>query len=158
MKRKNKRQTASNLADKSADNELIRSLLAENAELKKQLDLANATVSDRIKAADEKIALDYSLEIKRLYAFAARWQAALPFDDTSCEKRLALAKALQSLFQDHKTLNSSADGEELIARATALLTEKQSPAPQSDGFDLNEVLNPGELDLEALCKELGVMD
>lgn len=158
MKRKDKRQTQDNSAAKSADNELIRSLLAENAELKKQLALSDAAAADKIKAADEKIASDYSLEIKRLYAFAARWQAALPFDDGSCEKRLALTKALQALFSDHKTLNSAADGEDLIARATALLTEKQSPAPQSDGFDLNEVLNPGELDLEALCKELGVMD
>lgn len=156
MKRKDKQ--SDNLTAKNADNELIRSLLAENAELKKQLGLSEAATVDRIKAADEKIASDYSLEIKRLYAFAARWQAALPFDDVSCEKRLALAKALQSLFRDRKTLNSAADGEELIARANALLTEKQSPAPQSDGFDLNEVLNPGELDLEALCKELGVMD
>ena len=27
-----------------------------------------------------------------------------------------------------------------------------------NGFDINEVLNPGELDLEDLCKELGLMD
>lgn len=142
----------------SADNALIRSLLDENAELKRKLDESSSAASLKLKEADEKIAEDYALEIKRLYAFAARWQAALPFDSTSQEKRQALAKALQMLFSDFKTLNSAKQGEELIAQATALLNEKQSPPLPSDEFDLNEVLNPGELDLEALCKELGVMD
>ena len=108
----------------------------------------------------DKIAELYSDELKRLYVFAARWQAALPTDDRSpeSERRKALVAAIKEIISDNKTINTAEQGREIVARITDLLSCGGKPKTPSDTFDLNEVLNPGELDLESLCKELGVMD
>lgn len=108
----------------------------------------------------DKIAELYSDELKRLYVFAARWQAALPTDDRSpeSERRKALVTAIKEIISDNKTINTAEQGREIVARITDLLSCGGKPKTPSDTFDLNEVLNPGELDLETLCKELGVMD
>lgn len=108
----------------------------------------------------DKIAELYSDELKRLYVFAARWQAALPTDDRSpeSERRKALVAAIKEIISDNKTINTAEQGREIVARITDLLSCGGKPKTPSDTFDLNEVLNPGELDLETLCKELGVMD
>lgn len=108
----------------------------------------------------DKIAGLYSDELKRLYVFAARWQAALPTDDRSpeSERRKALVAAIKEIISDNKTINTAEQGREIVARITDLLSCGGKPKTPSDTFDLNEVLNPGELDLETLCKELGVMD
>ena len=107
-----------------------------------------------------KIAGLYGDELKRLYVFAARWQAALPTDDRSpeSERRKALVAAIKEIISDNKTINTAEQGREIVARITGLLSNGGKPKTPSDTFDLNEVLNPGELDLETLCKELGVMD
>ena len=108
----------------------------------------------------DKIAGLYSDELKRLYVFAARWQAALPTDDRSpeSERRKALVAAIKEIISDNKTINTAEQGREIVARITDLLSNGGKTKTPSDTFDLNEVLNPGELDLESLCKELGVMD
>ena len=116
--------------------------------------------SDAAQDLQNKIAGLYSDELKRLYVFAARWQAALPTDDRSpeSERRKALVAAIKEIISDNKTINTAEQGREIVARITGLLSNGGKPKTPSDTFDLNEVLNPGELDLESLCKELGVMD
>lgn len=116
--------------------------------------------SDAAQDLQNKIAGLYSDELKRLYVFAARWQAALPTDDRSpeSERRKALVAAIKEIISDNKTINTAEQGREIVARITDLLSNGGKPKTPSDTFDLNEVLNPGELDLESLCKELGVMD
>ena len=116
--------------------------------------------SDAAQDLQNKIAELYSDELKRLYVFAARWQAALPTDDRSpeSERRNALVAAIKEIISDNKTINTAEQGREIVARITDLLSNGGKPKTPSDTFDLNEVLNPGELDLESLCKELGVMD
>lgn len=116
--------------------------------------------SDAAQDLQNKIAGLYSDELKRLYVFAARWQAALPTDDRSpeSERREALVAAIKEIISDNKTINTAEQGREIVARITDLLSNGGKPKTPSDTFDLNEVLNPGELDLESLCKELGVMD
>ena len=116
--------------------------------------------SDAAQDLQNKIAELYSDELKRLYVFAARWPAALPTDDRSpeSERRKALVAAIKEIISDNKTINTAEQGREIVARITDLLSNGGKPKTPSDTFDLNEVLNPGELDLESLCKELGVMD
>lgn len=149
-------------------NKKIDDLTAEIAELKQALadkevspenENSGEAIEEKFRRADEKIAADYASEIRRLYVFASRWQAALPTDERfpDSEKRKAVAKAIKEIITDNGVINSAEQGRELVARITAAMSggaEKK----ESDRFDLDEVLNPGELDLEALCKELGVMD
>ena len=56
----------------------------------------------------DKIAELYSDELKRLYVFAARWQAALPTDDRSpeSERRKALVAAIKEIISDNKKCNT----------------------------------------------------
>lgn len=109
--------------------------------------------------AEARISELYKSELNRLYVFAARWQAALPIEDRSPEsaRRKATVAAIREIVSDNKTINTAEQGREIVARITDLLSAGGQKTP-SDSFDLNEVLNPGELDLESLCKELGVMD
>ena len=109
--------------------------------------------------AEARISELYKSELNRLYVFAARWQAALPIEDRSPEsaQRKATVAAIREIISDNKTINTAEQGREIVARITDLLSAGGQKTP-SDSFDLNEVLNPGELDLESLCKELGVMD
>lgn len=121
-------------------------------------DSENGASDKAAQAVDARICELYKSELKRLYLFAARWQAALPIDDRSpeSERRKATVAAIKEIISDNKTINTAEQGKEIVARLTDLFAAgKKAP---SDTFDLNEVLNPGELDLEALCKELGVMD
>lgn len=112
------------------------------------------------EVTQEKIVELYREELRRLYLFAARWQAALPVDNALAEneKRRAVALAIKEIITDNKTVNSAEQGREILSRITAVLSDGGKTNCPSDVFDLNEVLNPGELDLESLCKELGVMD
>lgn len=111
------------------------------------------------KSGDKSIIELYNAELKRLYAFAARYQAALPADDALPEnaKRRAVAGAIKEVLADNKTINSAEQGQEIISRINEILSGG-GKIDSGDSFDINEVLNPGELDLESLCKELGVMD
>lgn len=121
--------------------------------------LTDEAIEEKLKRADEKIAADYASEIRRLYVFASRWQAALPTDERfpDNERRKAVAKAIREIICDNAAINSAEQGKDLLARITAAMNGGAGKK-ESDVFDLDEVLNPGELDLESLCKELGVMD
>lgn len=121
---------------------------------------ADAGLPESAKQESEaRISELYKSELNRLYVFAARWQAALPIEDRSPEsaRRKATVAAIREIISDNKTINTAEQGREIVARITDLLSAGGQKTP-SDSFDLNEVLNPGELDLESLCKELGVMD
>lgn len=120
----------------------------------------NACLNEKAeRELNERVCELYRSELKRLYLFAARWQAALPIDDRSPEsaRRKATVSAIKEIVSDNETINTAEQGREIVARISDLLASGGPKAP-SDSFDLNEVLNPGELDLESLCKELGVMD
>jgi len=136
----------------------LAALTAENDELKKRLDDESRPIEERYREADRKIAEDYADELKRLYAFSLQWQTTFSPDTRSPEyiKRLATANAIREILTDVTTIKTAEQAKDLLARTKAALEGR--PTGESGAFDLNEVLNPGELDLESLCKELGVMD
>ena len=76
-----------------------------------------------------RIAGLYSDELKRLYVFAARWQAALPTNDRSpeSERRKALVAAIKEIISDNKTINTAEQGREIVARITDLLSNGGKP-------------------------------
>ena len=79
---------------------------------------------------------------------------------------LAVKKAVK-INQKIKNVNSEnpkeavAEIDELMTGAKAFNPKKKIvdyiAATGDNGFNLDEVLNPGELELEDLCKELGLM-
>ena len=100
----------------------------------------------------------YNTELQRLKTFISRWQSALPEHDKGIEgkKRMALSMALAEILKDKPCVNSIEEGVALLDKLNGVMGGN---AQSESGFNLEEVLNPGnELDLESLCKELGVTD
>lgn len=101
----------------------------------------------------------YVLEINRLKTFIARWEKALLSGDAASEKlrKTALASALKQIFNFNEQELTLCELSDKVAEATELIAGGKRE--ESGGIDLDEVLNPSEdLDLESLCKELGVME
>lgn len=100
----------------------------------------------------------YKEQLEILAVFIKRWQDALPDSDEitpGAKKRAALAKAIMRILADSPT-DTIENCENSISRINATISGK--PTNDEGTFNLDEVLNPGKLDLEQLCKELGVMD
>lgn len=100
----------------------------------------------------------YKEQLEILAVFIKRWQDALPDSDEitpTAKKRAALAKAIMRILSDSPT-DTIENCENSISRINATISGK--PTNDEGTFNLDEVLNPGKLDLEQLCKELGVMD
>ena len=107
----------------------------------------------------------YAVEIEYLKAFNSKWRKYFRYlAETypyykSAEEAVKISKVLAEVLgkkisnkQKIETLNAQVKDVQKTSLDPLAITVSES------GFDLNDVLNPGELDLEDLCKELGVME
>lgn len=129
---------------------------AENVE-----NAENAENAEKIRAgALYSEALErYRLEIKRLKEFIATWERALLSDQPAEVKgrKAALTSALKEILSFNEQECSLSELSEKVAGITSFISGGRRE--EEGGIDLNEVLTPGgELNLEELCKELGVME
>ena len=153
-------------------------LTKENSDLISKLEtykdkerLINLTLQRAEKNAQklkEKAELQYLAEIERLRAFAKRWEnyfSALkekypvyaPVDDAiDVKQRLATVLKLSNASKILDKLDKTLD-EKHVNKADKKASDLQYSIGDN-GFNLDEVLNPGELQLEDLCKELGLLD
>lgn len=109
------------------------------------------------KSLRDKALSLYKEQLEILAVFIKRWQDALPDPDEitpTAKKRAALAKAIMRILSDAPT-DTIEYYENSISRINATIAGKST---DEGTFNLDEVLNPGKLDLEQLCKELGVME
>jgi len=164
-------------------NELILNLKEENRKLSIELDNLKqkdelvlktlALAEEKKKETEELIQEKYELEISKLKFFVLKWQKYFEY----LQEKYPYYKINQEL-NDLKAninliFNSEEQSKDKIKKLGALVKndvvattnspfnpkEKIDAFIQAEnGFDINEVLNPGELDLEDLCKELGLMD
>ena len=107
---------------------------------------------------DKKLVERYNCELWRLKNFIERYQNALPEPDKGIDgkKRMALCMAIAEILKDKPCVSTIEEGMALLDKLNGVMGGN---AISESGFNLDEVLNPGnELDLESLCKELGVMD
>lgn len=116
---------------------------------------------------EEQAKLEYSLEIERLKKFAEKWNEYF--------------KALKDKYPLYPTIQNASDAcdvvlsfddeidaKQAMAELDNIITKSESVedskardylvATSDNGFSLEEVLNPGELKLEELCKELGLIE
>lgn len=143
----------------------------DNALLKNDEALVLATLKRAEKNAnetDETIKLHYDLELEKLKKFSERWSEYF--------KALRSQYPLYPPIQNALSLVDAVNGdnedsiqvvEGLIEQLDKLDGEMVDPkqkindyivATSDTGFDINQVLNPGELELEEICKELGLME
>lgn len=147
---------------------------AELNRIKSMEALINATLLHAQKDAEsmrKKADLNYTLAMGKLRKFSERWTEYFkllkekyplyPFVNESVE-----------LFNKLKELLNGKKPEEAIKQLDKELKEKEALAPfnpkdkmkdyvaaaSDNGFNIEEVLNPGKLELEDICKELGLIE
>ena len=164
-------------------NALISELKAENLRLNNELallkDKEELTVSTLKRAesfakkTEEKSALQYALALERLKAFNVRW--AQYFEELkekyplypAVQQAVSLKEKLDVVLEKVDTKKAFSSAEKLVNDG-AKKGKKGNFDPKSkiqdyiaatsdNGFNLDEVLNPGQLELEDLCKELGLL-
>ena len=128
------------------------------------------SVQSRAKDITDHAKEQYKAEVEKLKLFNARWNSYVnsivreyPSDKT---RKLAYVSALiTDILMREETPDYTAvqkiedvykivdDGKEVKFDKTKTLYGKTE-----SGFNMEEVLNPGELDLMSLCKELGATD
>lgn len=154
-------------------NEEIKRLSSELETYKNMDNLADLTVKNAESKAEEikKTAeLKYQTECDRLRNFKERWSKyfgylaeTYPYYKAVTESREilnALEEVLgksQSSMQTIEELDLALDRLK-IGRNDEIKQHIALTTPSESGFDMEAVLNPGELDLEDLCKELGLME
>ena len=128
----------------------------------KTLERAEMTSQEIEKSAKTQ----YALEVERLKRFSEKW------DDffKGLKEKYPLDKTVKKAVKINEKIKKSSeeDPKEFIEELDGLLSDKKMFNPKKkivdyiastgdNGFNLDEVLNPGELQLEDLCKELGLM-
>ena len=157
-------------------------LIEETNRLKAELNQykeSDKIISSSIKSAqkkaedlEEQSKLQYKTELKRLYDFKEKWEGYFnyllekyPYYKIT-ERTKTLIDNLTSI------LNGDLPEKQKIFSVESLLSQNNDIAEfdpkakirdyiistEGDGLDLNQVLNPGELDLGELCKEMGLME
>ncbi len=149
--------------------------LAEQVKVFKEKDaLISATLltaKEKANEIEESSKLKYLLVLENLKKFSSDWKNYFEFlkekypNYATIQKSVKLKEALDDSL---KTDNA----EEIISKMGKKLssvTEKIAITPKErvnnfiavtsdSGFNIDEVLNPGKLELEDLCKELGLME
>lgn len=155
-------------------NEELKSLQAETDSIRSKEAIISATLIRAEQTAQDlkdKAELQYMLEVERLKKFASRWEKY--FDEL--KEKYPLYPPVKKAVEFINKVDKIADDEnsrEVISRVEAIIPknvggEKFDPkskirdyiaATGDNGFNLDDVLNPGEIELEDICKELGLMD
>ena len=162
---------------------VINELSCENKRLHDELELLKgkeALINSAIKRAEitarkteEKAALQYALAVDKLKVFLKRWSAYFealkekyPLYPAAIEAAELKAK-LEVILGKAEPVRAIAAADKLLPQNNSDLTKIFDPkakiseyvaATGDGGFNLDEVLNPGNLELEDLCKELGLLD
>lgn len=148
------------LREKSNQLEQEVGLYARKTEvLQEEADKILLNAKEKAKQIEDQAVQLYRAEINRLRDFIARYQANLPEPKQrtpESKKRAALCALLAEILNDRLTVSDLGEGAQLLQK----LSDAMGGGASSEGtFNLEEVLNPaGDLDLAALCKELGVME
>ena len=144
-------------------------LISQNDEILSTIKDAEAFASSLKRDAKQK----YLAEMQSLSSFALRWRA---YFDALIEKYPLYGKVVDSkkVYDTVKSILKEYPSDKVIDNVGVTLDDNNCPAepvfdPKSkiddymlatsdNGFDMNEVLNAGELKLEDLCRELGLLD
>jgi hypothetical protein len=142
---------------------------------------------EKMQAAELKQAAmtEYALELKRVKLFADKWQAFFADKNTTVmqkqelcnllsdvltkqsvggvlsdkEKADAIMKKMGTSFEEEGKKQAQKSGKVQKTSAKNIAQKKTSDGDEDSGFNLDDAVNPkGTLDLEELCKELGVFN
>ena len=129
------------------------------------LERAEKTAMELERTSNEQ----YQLELERLKRFVSRWNSYFKSLKSEYPESSTVRKAIN--IKDMVEAASATQGaKKLISGIDAVIDDEKGEnfnpkekihdyiaATGDNGFNLDEVLNPGKLQLEDLCKELGLM-
>lgn len=119
------------------------------------------------KNVNQDINAQYELEVERLKSFASKWNGYFK----ELKKRYPIYPTTVKAVEIGEKVNSL--GEDFDAKSVIDELDKMIPDTEvnpkakideyvknqtTNGFDINEVLYPGALKLEDICKELGLIE
>ena len=149
----------------------LKRMRAELESFKNRDSLISSSLQEQAEKIRETERLQYELALARLNDFQLKWESYFeylfekyPYYKIT-EQTLNIAVRLkQVLGSGEAAIEKLGKLDDLIERETAAAQfnpkEKIERYIENDvnGFNLEEVLNPGELQLEDLCRELGLME
>ncbi len=160
-------------------NDTITELLEKIKELSLQVDEYSKSeksalnvlkkAEEKAEETEKKAEMNYVLEVERLKNFIDRFNGYFAYLFEKYPFYPEIVKA-NEIFNSVKSILGASDGKKAIDKVGVIIQKPNAPfnpsakiedyilATSENGFDINEVLNPGELRLEDLCKELGLMD
>ena len=155
-------------------NDEILELKSELSQFKAKESALTMTIEDAEKVVSdtcEKMDLQYSLQHERLKLFTSRWEKYLDFLNEKYPFYQQITTAVE-IKDGIDGLNNVCEPNAVIAELDERLIRQELDVPFNpkqkikdyiaatgdNGFNLDDVLNPGELELEELCKELGLID
>ena len=159
----------------------INELVKENGELKEQL--TKLTENEKLilsvlKRAEQtainleqQALLEYEIELERLKHFTEKWSAYFELIQSKYPQSKLIQKAVKI---KKKAESSNGESPKSVVLELEQMIEgniKNHPvfdpkrkiadyisATSNSGFNLNDVLNPGDIELEDICRELGLID
>ena len=142
----------------------IDALTSENAKLSRELDeiregetLAKKKIEAEYgKAESLRYSAEraYALEMKAVKNFAIRWREYFVSTEASEREKSAMIDLLNDFLSEMGLKSDKEKVEKLAEKFGSGIVEKSA---DDEAFDLDAAINPPEdLDLEQLCKELGV--
>lgn len=163
------------LAYKENNKDLADKLKKVEAELEVLKEKEPLIIATLVRAEKNAMELDrsvnelYQLEVERIKRFSSRWNSYFKVLKDNYPQNPTVKKAISikekvdaaAVNGNAKKLISDIDG--LIGKEKKVKFDPKDKirdyivATGDNGFNLDEVLNPGELQLEDLCKELGLM-
>ncbi len=165
--------------------ERIQELISENASLKGELlvykdkdaEISSALKNAQIKAQEieKRAEKRYSAEIIALKAFSDKWKGYFTYLNQKYPMYPAVSEAKALYDEIEKCVLGEMISKDVVFYVDKLLNEKKVKINEGvfnpkgkineyisetseNGFNLDDVLNPGELDLGDLCKELGLTE
>jgi len=147
------------------ENERLKSELLELKDRETQSAKALIDAEKKAMEISEKAQLQYVLTIEKLKNFSNRWSAYF----SELKEKYPMYKPVNKAVDVKARLDAFLKNSPKTATAKDLeqiLDGKFNPKQKIDdyiaateqGFDMNEVLNPGDIKLEDICKELGLID
>ncbi len=156
----------------------IRELLKEVNELKCEIESfkekeylilsALSRAEKTAKEIEQKAKLEYELEVKKIKNFSSKWKSFIDELNKQYSKDSKVKKAVK-VSNNIKALSNTFDKKAIDELDKQINVKKEKFNPKSkikdyivatsdNGFNMDEVLNPGSLKLEDICKELGLIE
>ena len=157
----------------SEKNQRISGELALIKDKEKLIDKTLIDANCKAEQIIEKANTEYSSLVDNLKRFSEKWKKYFAMLSEKYPYYPAVVQAVQFKERLDLILKGKADNKslcqlekdidkKLLEESSAFNPKKKIQdyivATSDSGFNLEEVLNPGELHLEELCKELGLMD